>query len=184
VLDVAARRGGGYALDLGAGEGADAIRLSKLGYQVDAVEVSAVACEKIERFAKSEGVTITLRNEPVETAQLPAGRYNLVLMNGCLHYVRDKLNVLRRAMAASTGDAVHAVSLFSTATPIPAEHNAVPVFPDDEGGIVECFYEGWKPLCQAYERKRDERSHPGFGPHVHSYIKLVAARTHVWDDDK
>ena len=53
----------------GAGEGADAIRLAKLGYQVDAVEVSAVACEKIERFAKSEGVKITIRNGPVETAQ-------------------------------------------------------------------------------------------------------------------
>jgi SAM-dependent methyltransferase len=45
LLAVAARRGPGVALDLGAGEGADAIRLAKLGYQVDAVEVSAVACE-------------------------------------------------------------------------------------------------------------------------------------------
>jgi len=62
-------------------------------------------------------------------------------MNGCLHYIRDKRGVLTRAAAASVADAVHVVALFSTATPVPAEH-----------------------------------SHPGFAPHAHSHIKLVAAR--------
>jgi SAM-dependent methyltransferase len=179
VLAAAARRGPGRVLDLGAGEGSDAIRLAKLGYQVDTVEVSTVACEKIERFARSEGVSITIRNEPLETAQLPAGCYDIVLMNGCLHYIRDKTGVLRRAAAASTDDAVHAVALFSTATPVPAEHAVVPVFPDDEGGTVERFYRGWRPLYRAYERGQSEHSHPGFGPHVHSHIKLVHARTSV-----
>ncbi len=70
LLAVAARRGSGVALDLGAGEGADAIRLAKLGYKVDAVEVSTVACEKIERFAWSQGVRINVRNEPMETVDL------------------------------------------------------------------------------------------------------------------
>lgn len=138
-----------------------------------------VACEKIERFARSEGVNVTIRNEPLETAQLPAGCYDIVLMNGCLHYVRDKTGVLRRAATASTDDAVHAVALFSTATPVPAEHAVVPVFPDDEGGTVERFYQGWRPLYRAYERGQSEHSHPGFAPHVHSHIKLVHARTFV-----
>lgn len=182
VLAEAARRGPGLALDLGAGEGADSIRLARLGYQVDAVELSAVACEKIERFARSEGVTITIRNEPVETAQLPAGCYDVVLMNGCLHYVRDKTGVLRRTEAASTGNAMHAVSLFSTATPVPPEHAAVPVFPDEEGGIVERFYQGWHSLYRSHERGRGEHSHPGFGPHAHSHIKLVQERASVRDE--
>lgn len=42
-LAAAARRGQGRALDLGAGEGADAIRLAKLGYAIDAVEVFSTA---------------------------------------------------------------------------------------------------------------------------------------------
>jgi hypothetical protein len=145
LLAVATRRGSGFALDLGAGEGADAIRLAKLGYKVDAVEVSAVACEKIKR-------------------------------NGCLHYVRDKSRMLRRVLAASAGDAVHAVAVFSTATPVPAEHAVVPVFPDKEGGVVERFYQDWDMLLHAYQRGRREHSHPGFGPHVHSHIKLIATR--------
>jgi len=97
-------------------------------------------------------------------------------MNGCLHYVRDKSRMLRRVLAASAGDAVHAVAVFSTATPVPAEHAVVPVFPDKEGGVVERFYQDWDMLLHAYQRGRREHSHPGFGPHVHSHIKLIATR--------
>jgi 2-polyprenyl-3-methyl-5-hydroxy-6-metoxy-1,4-benzoquinol methylase len=168
LLCVAARRAPGLALDVGAGEGADATRLAKLGYQVDAVEVSAVACEKTERFARSQGVRITVRNEPMESVDLTGNSYDLVLMNGCLHYVRDKSHVLRRALAVSNADPVHAVALFSTATPVPAEHAEVPVFPDEERGVVYRFYRDWAMLLRAYERGRRERSHPGFAPHVHS----------------
>jgi SAM-dependent methyltransferase len=163
-------------LDLGAGEGADAIRMAKLGYHVDAVELSAVACEKIEVFARTQGVHIDVRNETMETVDLTGACYDLVIMNGCLHYVRDKRHVLQRVLAASTADAVHAVALFSTATPVPAEHAVVPVFPDEEGGIVEGFYRNWNILLHAHERERREESHPGFAPHVHSHIKLIAAR--------
>jgi SAM-dependent methyltransferase len=176
LLAVAARRGSGVALDLGAGEGADAIRLAKLGYKVDAVKVSAVACEKIKRFARSQGVRINARNEPMETVDLTGSSYDVVLMNGCLHYVRDKSRMLRRVPAASAGDAVHAVAVFSTATPVPAEHAVVPVFPDEEGGVVERFYQDLEMLLHAYQRGRREHSHPGFRPHVHSHIKLIATR--------
>jgi hypothetical protein len=91
--------------------------------------------------------------------------------------VRDKTHVLRHVLAASTVDAVHAVALFSTATPLPDEHAAVPVFPDSEGGVVESFYQDWTLLLRAREHARSEHSHPGFAPHVHSHIKLIAART-------
>jgi SAM-dependent methyltransferase len=174
-LAAATQRRPGRALDLGSGEGADAIRLAWLGYQVDAVDASAVACEKAERFARAERIPISVRCEPIETAIL-TGPYDIVLMNGSLHYVRDKDGLLARATAASTEDAVHAVALFSTATPIPGEHAAIPVFPDQEGGIVEQFYDGWQPLFHVHERGRAEHSHPGFAPHVHSHVKLVAAR--------
>jgi SAM-dependent methyltransferase len=115
-----------------------------------------------------------VRNEPLETVDLTGNSYDVVLMNGCLHYVRDKSRVLSRVIAVS---AVHAVAVFSTATPVPAEHAVVPVFPEEEGGVVERFYQEWDMLLRAYERGRRERSHPGFGPHVHSHIKLIAARS-------
>lgn len=174
-LTAAAQRGPGRALDLGAGEGADAIRLARLGSDVDAFEVSAVACEKAERFARAEGVRMNVRCEPIETANLEE-IYDVVLMNGCLHYVSDKNSVLTRVTTVSAADAVHAVAVFSTATPIPSEHAVIPTFPDEEGGTVEQFYNGWRALLRFYERDRVEHSHPGFAPHAHSHIKLIAER--------
>lgn len=51
--------------------------------------------------------------------------------------------------------------------------------PDDENGTIEHFYRGWRILHHAHERDRAEHSHPGFAPHVHSHIKLVAARNPI-----
>ena len=145
-LAAAARRGPGLALDPGAGEGADAIRLARLGYQVDAVDVSAVACDKAEWFARAAGVDIRVRCESIETAGL-TGTYNVVPMNGCLHYVRDKDSVLARVVRVSAADAVHAVALFSTATPVPAEHTAITVFPDEETGLWNTSTPAGAPFC-------------------------------------
>lgn len=176
ILRLATSLKPGRALDVGAGEGADAIRLAKLGHQVDAVEISPIACEKIESFARAEQVDVTVRNESVLSAAFEPGVYDLVVMNGSLHYVDEKVAVLTRVSSASTPTAVHAVSLFSTATPLPNEHAMVPVFPDQEGGVVEQFYRNWRMDLLAYERGRQEHSHPGFAPHIHSHIKLIATR--------
>jgi SAM-dependent methyltransferase len=176
LLRAAAERAPGRALDLGAGEGADAIRLAKLGYEVDAVELSPVACRKIEEFARTEHVNVHVRNESMLDAVLEPGAYDVVLLNGSLHYARDKHSVLVRAEAASAPGAVHALAVFSTASPLPPPHTVVPVFPEDEGGGIEQFYRNWDIRLLAYERDQPERSHPGFPAHVHSYIKLIAQR--------
>lgn len=70
VLQLAIEKAPGRALDVGAGEGADAIRLARLGYAVDAIELSPVACEKMEIFARSESVKVNVRNESALSAEL------------------------------------------------------------------------------------------------------------------
>jgi SAM-dependent methyltransferase len=173
ILRIAERKPG-RALDLGAGEGADAIRLAKLGWQVEAVELSPVACEKIEDAARHERVGILIRNESMTAATWADAAFDLILMNGSLHYVADKRSLLTKLLRASAPDATHAVSLFSTASPIPEEHTVIPVFPDDENGVVEDFYRNARKQLRALERDMPERSHPGFGDHRHSHIKLIS----------
>jgi hypothetical protein len=63
------------------------------------------------------------------------------------------------AVTADLGDGVYdvvVISLFSTATALPREHAVVPVFPDDEGGVVERFYARSRILTVAYERAKME----------------------------
>ena len=88
-------RAAGRALDIGAGEGADAIRLAKLGYDVDAVEVSTVGAKKIECFAEEsrrhwQGASVGLRCSGL-SARMP---YDVIICNGVLHYVEDKQSVI------------------------------------------------------------------------------------------
>jgi SAM-dependent methyltransferase len=177
VLKWALGRSPGRVLDVGAGEGADSIRFAKMGYAVDAIDVSAIACEKMERFARDERVSINITNESILTTNLSANEYDVVLMNGSLHYIAEKSELLERLRLASAPSALHAISLFSTVSPLPAEHVRVPVFPDRERGFVETFYHGDKGLGVSYFSDKKEESHPGFPEHSHSFIKFVTILT-------
>jgi hypothetical protein len=85
----------------------------------------------------------------------------------------EKAELLEKVKAASAAGALHIMSLFSNTTPVPAEHAAIPVFPDDEHGEVERFYLLDQLLDAAYVRAKPERSHPGFAPHEHSFINQI-----------
>jgi SAM-dependent methyltransferase len=164
----------GRALDLGAGEGSDAIRLGRLGYEVDAIEASAIGAEKIERFARQAGVDLNVKHHDARTVGLE-GLYDLVICNGLLHYLSDKESLIRRMQAVTRPGGFNLVFLFSDATPVPECHRLVDVFPDHEQGIVATAYADWSRNLHV-ERDKLERSHPGFPPHRHSMIKLLARK--------
>jgi len=170
-------RPGRSALDLGAGEGADAIRLARLGYQVDAVEISSVGAEKINRFAFEEGVSNRVRVHAMDVGNfIPPGTYDVVISNGLLHYVEDKETVIRLMRDATRPRGLNVISLWSTYTSPPDCHDIVPVYPDDEDGIVAKLYQDWPTELLYYERDKTETSHSDLPAHRHSHIKLIARR--------
>lgn len=58
--------GGGRALDIAAGRGRNALFLAELGFEVDAVDVSDVACEAVARHARERGLAVdALRRDAV-----------------------------------------------------------------------------------------------------------------------
>ena len=91
----------GRALDLGCGEGADAIWLGQQGWQVTGVDVSAVALERAERHAVESGVADQVTFEKHDLAlSLPAGPFDLVqaqFLHSTAWIPRD--DIIRRAAA-------------------------------------------------------------------------------------
>lgn len=165
----------GRALDLGGGEGSDAIRLALLGWRVDLVDISREAAGKTGIFAGQVGVTLNIINSSI-TDFRPSHVYDLVICNGVLHYVENKARVLRMIQDVTTRGGVNALSMWSSYSPVPAGHLVVPCYPEDEDGTVMRMYSSWdKPLLY-FERLKQEASHLDFAPHVHSYIKLVAIK--------
>ena len=68
----------GRGLDVGCGEGADAVWLATQSWDVTALDVSQVALDRAEDHAHAAGVTVRwLCSGPVE-AQLPSRAYDLV----------------------------------------------------------------------------------------------------------
>ena len=175
TLRVLAAGPQGRALDIGAGEGADAIRLALLGYAVDAVELSAVAAAKIEHFAKQADVKV---NVTVADAQkyYPDGLYDVIVCNGVLHYIKDKDEAISRMQDATCPGGINVISLWSDYTPVPECHELVPVYSDPEDGVVTSRYKTWPKEFIYFERDKPEAAHSDLPPHRHSHIKFIARK--------
>lgn len=165
----------GRALDLGAGEGADSIRLALMGHTVTAVEISEVATEKIKAFAADAGVDVGVVTADIGEYR-PDGQFDLVICNGVLHYIRDKTRVIGRMQEATIPGGLNVVSSWTTFTQVPSCHNSVPVYSDDEDGVIAQAYGGWDLKLKYFERDKPEASHSGMPEHSHSHIKLIAEK--------
>jgi tellurite methyltransferase len=175
TLRLISRQPAGRALDLGAGEGSDAIRLALLGYDVDAVEISAIAAEKIQSFAAEAGAKVRVIVADIQDLVLDR-LYNVIICNGVLHYVRDKTAVISLMQEATCVGGINVVSLWSTYTPVPACHNIVPVYCDDEQGVVTGSYQSWVKEFIYFDRNKLETSHSDLPAHRHSHLKLIATK--------
>ncbi|WP_432057170.1 class I SAM-dependent methyltransferase [Streptomyces sp. bgisy022] len=102
LVETAADLPPGDALDLGCGNGGDALWLAGRGWRVTAVDLSAVAVERLtERAARAGlGAQLTARRHDLGRS-FPAGRFDLVTAH-YLHtpYGLDRAAVLRRAAQA------------------------------------------------------------------------------------
>lgn len=87
----------GRALDLGCGQGADAIWLAQRGWEVVGADVSSVALAKAQEEARAAGVTVAWVRADLADA-LPEGPFDLVT-TAFLHSPVDlpRADILRRA---------------------------------------------------------------------------------------
>ncbi len=68
----------GRALDIAAGEGRNAVFLAKHGFDVDAVDISAVGLKKARRIAREAGVKVRTIRADLDTYRFPQEGYDLI----------------------------------------------------------------------------------------------------------
>ncbi|EOM76346.1 class I SAM-dependent methyltransferase [Rhodococcus rhodnii] len=127
LVDVVTETGAvpGRALDVGCGEGGDAIWLAHAGWQVTAVDVSAVALERARGAAQAAGVADAIEFVQADLATWePAGSFDLV--SACFFHSEIELarmEILRRLAATLTsGGALLVVGHASVPSWAPEEH--------------------------------------------------------------
>lgn len=152
---VAPQLGGTRALDLGCGEGADAIWLAEQGWTVVAVDVSGTALSRARTAAASRGVAEHIDFQQHElTTSFPAGTFDLVSAHFLHSTVEmDRTAVLRKAAeAVAPGGALLIVD--HAAAPPWAVKMAHHEFPSVEAVVdgLQLDSANWQPQISRVER--------------------------------
>lgn len=142
---------GGRALDVACGTGRYSLWLAELGYEVDAVDISPVALERLAAAAAARGLAerIHIRRADLTTWRPPSAHYDLVLVS----------LYLERALLPALGAALRPRGLLLYTTfhtdllRLPGEFN--PAYLLQPGELLLTFAD-WDLL--AYEERRLPRT--------------------------
>lgn len=149
----------GRALDLGCGEGGDAVWLASRGWDVTAVDISATAVSRTAAAAEAAGVAVRAERHDVSVS-LPEGPYDLVSAQFLQSPVElSRAQVLRRAaVTVAVGGLLLVVE--HAAAPPWAPPGTGPVFPRplDTYASLELPPDAWKAL------RVDTAARPATGP--------------------
>lgn len=125
---------GRRALDLACGDGRNAAYLAELGFEVEAVDVSDVAIDRVRAAAAALGLAIDAWPLDLEREALPVGRYDLVV----------QINYLQRDLFAPVAAALRPGGLvitetFTRADAPGAQREIDPRYLLDEGELRTAF---------------------------------------------
>jgi thioredoxin reductase len=153
----------GTALDVGCGEGADAIWLAEQGWRVTAVDISSVAVERGRQGAEQAGVQVEWVALDILREPLPAAGYDLVSAQyPAFRHDADDTAIRALVDAVAPGGTLLVVHHAFDGEHRP--HGFDPgdyVQPDD---VARCLGEGW--TIEVHERRSRVRPPGSPGPDV------------------
>ncbi|WP_049971753.1 methyltransferase domain-containing protein [Haladaptatus cibarius] len=173
ILEFAPERTAPAAVDIGAGEGRDAIYLAEHGYGVLAVDPIHNGLKKAEQLAEKHDVVIQTREADVNDLDFPA--MDVVYSCGVLQYLRpeNRTEQFEQFKTSTTDGGIHVLFAF-------VNHPDVPTAPDwsdneyfYEPGELREYYDDWE-VVEEDEFVFDDDS--GGEPHQHAAETLVARK--------
>ncbi len=162
-------------LDVGCGEGKNALYLASLGYdKVDAFDLSENAIAKLKRLANSKNAHVNawVQNLIQFSFSKP---YNLIMSFGTLHFVEKESwkNFILKAKEYTAFNGIHIMQIFTNVLPASPDIApfAVGLANDEE---IKELYNDWDIL--QFKSYTFEDEHPGVPKHFHASNKLVARK--------
>ncbi len=106
----------GYAIDLGCGTGRNAVYLAKMGYRVDAVDLSETAIGKARSLAQQSKVDVDFIVGSIFNLALPGSHYDLAYDAGLLHHLQphQRPYYLEKIRAILKPDGMFGMTCFDT----------------------------------------------------------------------
>lgn len=167
----------GRALDLGCGEGGDAVWLAERGWTVTAVDVSQVAIDRGAAHAEAAGVTgITWERHDL-TATFPTGPFDLVSAQFFQSPIEfPRMSLLRRAADLVAPGGVLLSVAHAAAPPWSDHHDHVFPTVDEELAELALDPADWD-VVQAGNVEREATGPDGQAGHLLDGVILVRRRT-------
>ena len=167
-------KGSERILDLGCGDGRNAIPLAESGFDVTAVDISEAGIAKINTLTRGRGLCIQAVVADMGSYRIQ-DRYDLIVAHGCLHLLERTQwkRIVKNMQEHTLPGGYNAVTVFTES--VPASHDMVDffvgLFHEEELFTV---YSHWDLMLRKSYTFRDE--HPGGIRHTHAANKIVACR--------
>lgn len=161
-------------LDLGCGEGRNALYLAEQGFKVTAIDISISGIRKLNHLARQRSVSMTAEVRDMR-AYAYERKFDLIIAHGSLHLIErdDWLPLIHRIKAHTSVGGYNVIVVFTNALPPPDDLKDFHVGLFREGELFE-FYNDWDVLLRQSYILEDE--HPGGIRHRHPINKLVARK--------
>ena len=165
---------GGRVLDLGCGDGRNALFLAERGFDTTAVDISRAGIDKLQAVAADRGVVVQAHVQDMREYAFE-GPFDLIVSHGCLHFLeRESWGVvLGRVQTSTAAGGYNVISVFTDVVPAPEDLRELMIGLFREGELFG-LYSGWKSLGHGSRIFEDE--HPGSPKHEHASNWIVAQK--------
>lgn len=161
-------------LDVGCGEGQNAIYLAKQGYRVDAFDLSEHGIAKVNDRCEVSGVKLNAFIADLTEYEFEQN-YDVIISFGTLHFVRKSewKRFINEAKEHTNDGGIHIIQLFTDI--VPASDDIAPfavgLARDEE---IKELYVDWEIL--QFKSYVFEDEHPGAPKHLHTSNKIVVRK--------
>jgi tellurite methyltransferase len=162
---------GAKVLDLGCGDGRNAIPLARAGFTVTAIDLSEAGIRKLNTLSVREKLTIHCSVADMTRFEYPEG-YDLIISHGCLHFVerRQWEEMIGQFKIHTAPFGFNVITVFTDAISVSPDLAPLCVGLFREGELFE-RYSGWETILKKSYTFQDE--HAGGIRHTHAANKLV-----------
>lgn len=161
-------------IDIGCGEGKDAVFFAKNGYKVSAFDITQSGIDKSKRLAEKHRVEIDFFKADIRDFRLE-NSFDVIFCSGALHYIpTDYIEQIIADYKCHTSDGgINALNVFVKKPFIPAPHDKESLGNSWKSGELFTLYHDWE-FKECSECIFDCMS--GGKPHKHCMDTLIAVK--------
>ena len=136
----------GKVLDIGGGEGRNALYLAEQGFEVTVTDLSGVGLDKLQSFAKEKNLNIATKASDVLVEEIK-GKYDAVILTSILHHMNEEeaRRIVVKAQDCTNKGGFNIIVTFSNQGGLyerNVKSNSGRFYPDEE--TFKEMYAGWE----------------------------------------